>query len=873
MAEPLSPTDIPLPGQARDPGVRPATTRTKLAPVVDPTGKGLASAASDLESGLKATVAANRRFSDDLNSIAATAKDLADKRQAVEDKAFVDRFELEYSKKAGAIQAEALSSPDATDPEFVNKLDQRLADAQAETLKALRESGSYAPSQAAISSTESSGLNLRTTLARSSAIAAHNNRLGVVVESTTQNVLQIGRDAAATGDLVGGIDRANKSINGLQSILAPDKFLAVKRQTREQVTEMVVRGYIERGEFAKAKAVIDGNRSFTGTEAVIADVARKNGVDPTFIVATARVESSVNPVARPGIDPRTGQPYSRASGLFQFTPDTAKAYGLPADAASASVEEQTRAAVAKTKDDTRILKGALGRAPSSGELYMAWFLGPDTAAKVITAPPGASVEAIVGPKAVRANPTVLGGKTAGDVMDWAATKMVIGGAGMAIPGRKFEDNMGTADKVLKFSDEERSLYQRHLTNLYGAGGVTNQDGSRSTLFATTAEIDGKTYILPTVWNGKILSADDAVERARAEGLDKFPAYGSTEEAERRYSAMHRYMDKDATAWSEDRRSQANADIGRFMKEDARVTLLNLAETQQRQLEDREEKRRDKALKQAGEANMREIYRRSEGLSIDPTTNTPIPLTAGHVDSVRHLLSPTEYKAALALLAGGGAEDDVNAVIDLVGKVATASPAQFLKDATGYLEKNQLKTSTFTTLVQRNETARKDDAPASPYKSGRTYIEQALNPGFLTGPAEVPARIAMANGLREFDNWVEANPNMTRSDALLMATNIVSRYAIINTDQMKIANGLSKYFGVKSTSAITIPDVAAAKQSLADDIRNNRVTRAEAETEALRLQNWQAILDREKRLREEKPGPGASPAPRTPLVPPLVPGKN
>jgi delta 1-pyrroline-5-carboxylate dehydrogenase len=43
--------------------------------------------------------------------------------------------------------------------------------------------------------------------------------------------------------------------------------------------------------------------------------------------------------------------------------------------------------------------------------------------------------------------------------------------------------------------QERSLYQRHLTNLTGPGGVDNPDGSRSTLFQATVDHDGKTYAI------------------------------------------------------------------------------------------------------------------------------------------------------------------------------------------------------------------------------------------------------------------------------------------------------------------------------------------------------------------------------------------
>ena len=860
MAGPLDPTDIPLPGLARDPGVKPATAPVKLTPVRDTTGQAMAQVAADTESGLRATSTAQQRFQANMDSVAWTFKAFADERQNAEDKAFLDRYQLEYSKRSAALTAESLSSPDASKPDFVTTLDKKLADAQAEVLKTMRDAGVYSPSQKGIDAANGSALDVRTTTARSAAITAHNQRLGVVVDSATQNILQIGRNAAATGDLEGGVNRTNTAVNSLEGVLAPDKFMALKRTAREQTTEMVVRGYIERGEFDKAKGILDQNRTFVGNEAVVADVARRNGVDPALLVATARVESGGNPVARPGIDPRTGKPYSNASGMFQFIPATGRAYGLPDDAAGASVEEQSRAASSKIKDDTRILKAGLGgRDPTAGQIYMAWVLGPETAVAVLNADPNAPIESLVGAKAVRANPTILAGKTAGDISDWAAIKMVMAGAGAAMPGRPVADNKAALDKALTqaklpgLTQEEQGLYDRHLKNLYGPDGVTNQDGSRSTLFATSVDVDGKTYMIPTVWGGKVLPADQALERAKKEGLDKFPSYASSQEANDRYSIMHRYMDKDASAYSEGKRTAVNADVSKFLKEDTRVQLLNLAQTQQKQLEERAEKQADKALKRTGEAYLRDIYKRSDENTLSPD----------YVNEVRHYLSPAEYKGALALTKPGANEDDATAVIDLTGKIDSAPPEEFMRAAVSHMEGGRLKTTTFTGMVEKNRSARKDDAPASPYKVGKSYIEAALDPGLLSGAAQQPLRVAKANATIEYENWIQANPNASRTDALNAATSMASRYMLLNTNQMEIAVGTSRYLGGKTIKAATLPDIDAAERALYADMQAGKLTKAQQETEIRQLKNSRAIVQ----SRMAKPPVAGAPPPKTPIIAP------
>lgn len=106
------------------------------------------------------------------------------------------------------------------------------------------------------------------------------------------------------------------------------------------------------------------------------------------------------------------------------------------------------------------------------------------------------------------------------------------------------NNLGLAMNALNLSPQERDLYMRHLMNLYGAGGVDNADGSRSTLYTMNAELGDKAYNLPTVYDGNVLAPDAAVGRARAQGLDKFPSYPSGFAAENRYQQMHNYMDRD-----------------------------------------------------------------------------------------------------------------------------------------------------------------------------------------------------------------------------------------------------------------------------------------------------------------------------------------
>lgn len=105
-------------------------------------------------------------------------------------------------------------------------------------------------------------------------------------------------------------------------------------------------------------------------------------------------------------------------------------------------------------------------------------------------------------------------------------------------------NLARAKAEMQLSPQEENLYYHHLNNLNGTGKVMNPDGSISTIYSTTVGLNGRHYTLPTVWEGKILEPDAAIDKAIATGLHKFPSYPTPEAAMTRYQQMHDYMDQD-----------------------------------------------------------------------------------------------------------------------------------------------------------------------------------------------------------------------------------------------------------------------------------------------------------------------------------------
>lgn len=145
---------------------------------------------------------------------------------------------------------------------------------------------------------------------------------------------------------------------------------------------------------------------------IVAKAAARRGVNPDIALAIAHIESGLDPNAKAGS--------SSAGGLFQFTDGTAARYGLTNKFdAIANADAGARL----TKDNIEGLRRDLGREPTPGEIYLAHFGGYGVAEKLGQASADTPTSTIFSPQAIAANRSILAGKTAGQVRDWADRKM------------------------------------------------------------------------------------------------------------------------------------------------------------------------------------------------------------------------------------------------------------------------------------------------------------------------------------------------------------------------------------------------------------------------------------------------------------------
>jgi peptidoglycan L-alanyl-D-glutamate endopeptidase CwlK len=279
-----------------------------------------------------------------------------------------------------------------------------------------------------------------------------------------------------------------------------------------------------------------------------------------------------------------------------------------------------------------------------------------------------------------------------------------------------------------------------------------------------------------------------------------------------------------------------------------IEAIDKAAIDRAKLENEARKAAQAESKQRGEEGLKEAFTRA-----DPNRpeGTP-PLTREFVESIRPDISPAEYKGLLSALAPPEPDkvaDHPDAILDLADKVDRTDPDEFMKDASAYVRQGKLKTETFRTMVNQNRSARKDDMPKSPYKSGYEFIDKTLNPGLFSDPtANSIARAAQANALAEYDVWSRANPNADYQRTMEAAQDIIRRTQIMPFSEIRLTLGRSRYFADKMPQQVTIDDVKKADAQLRQDILSGNLTPEQQAFEARRLNDWTRTIESEERLK-------------------------
>ena len=96
-----------------------------------------------------------------------------------------------------------------------------------------------------------------------------------------------------------------------------------------------------------------------------------------------------------------------------------------------------------------------------------------------------------------------------------------------------------------------AITRHHYENIANGKAIENDDGSLSTVKTRTVEMDGVTYVIPTVWDGKFLELEEATKRALDEGV--YESFYGREDAEEFDKEIH--LDFDPTTTAEEARQK------------------------------------------------------------------------------------------------------------------------------------------------------------------------------------------------------------------------------------------------------------------------------------------------------------------------------
>ena len=84
------------------------------------------------------------------------------------------------------------------------------------------------------------------------------------------------------------------------------------------------------------------------------------------------------------------------------------------------------------------------------------------------------------------------------------------------------------------------ILRHHYQNLAENKAVVNPDGSVSTVYTAQIDVDGVPTLIPTVWDGKILSFDDSAKKAADSGI-RWPTATTHSELRKYDKKLHEEM--------------------------------------------------------------------------------------------------------------------------------------------------------------------------------------------------------------------------------------------------------------------------------------------------------------------------------------------
>lgn len=190
----------------------------------------------------------------------------------------------------------------------------------------------------------------------------------------------------------------------------------------------------------------------------------KEQVGGSLVDRIVGVESSGNRNAK--------NPNSTATGLGQFIESTwvrmfkqyfpDRAEGMSRDAIltlRTNAELSRNMVELYARENAEVLQRA-GVAVTDASLYLSHFLGPEGAVKVLTAAPSVPLADLLSEEVMKANASILNGKTAGDLAAWAGQKVGVSDVELSAQKELAEIDKDRAEQATRLAEKQEEFNQR-----------------------------------------------------------------------------------------------------------------------------------------------------------------------------------------------------------------------------------------------------------------------------------------------------------------------------------------------------------------------------------------------------------------------------
>lgn len=280
-------------------------------------------------------------------------------------------------------------------------------------------------------------------------------------------------------------------------------------------------------------------------------------------------------------------------------------------------------------------------------------------------------------------------------------------------------------------------------------------------------------------------------------------------------------------------AQQGGTIADFLPYDKRAQILDGALKQAAAADERGQKMVDRALTEARDRALKDLADIRAAGRLDTDT----------VNRYRSVLSGEQYNAWLKT-----ADPKTEEIKDNRSTVSLLEPILGTPEAESLIQReyqlNNLSIPTYVRMVEKNRSLLRDDQPDSPRKSARTFLSDALDPGQLGGDAvmQQPLRIARQRALADLDDWVEANPKVTRQQAMKRASELLEQYQTVGFGEMRLSLPRPRGF-TGNKQNVQAQDVENARLSIFEDLDQNKMTKDQAARELDALETWDRVIEK------------------------------